>query len=103
MIKTRVYVEESEVSTKYYAQIQQRLFGFKYWRCVSYGNSYIENLAIAYAAGKSGDYKSTSKLHAETVCQYIHDYCMQEAENKDKERKHKTTRKVYSYLFPKED
>lgn len=40
---------------------------------------------------------------AEALCQHIHDYCARKAEKEEKERKHKATRKVWSYLFPEEN
>lgn len=100
MIKTRVYVEESEVTTKYRAQIERSIFGFKYWRDVDFMGGSYETIACMDVAKMN---IKDPQLHAEALCQHIHDYCVRKAEKEDKDRKHKATRKVWSYLFPEEN
>lgn len=103
MIKTRVYVEESDVAKKYYAQIQMSFFGIKYWDFVDYTRSDIEASAIMHCDRVYGHNKSGLKEYAEAICERINVTFKEKEYEKLQKRKHKATRKVWSYLFPKED
>lgn len=104
MKKTRVYVEQSDVETKYYAQLQRNFFGIKYWVCIDIMGSCLESDAInkTYKVlDKQGvEYKVGSKVTAETLCVVYQDLYKGLKEDKAKNSTHNKTKKVWSYLFP---
>lgn len=106
MNKTRVYVEESAVATKYYAQIQKSFLGFKYWECFDFLGSSLERIAMTNTVKKLDEegveYRENTRTSAEALCTEYQK--LQQATKKAKEDKlkHKKTKKVWSYLFPED-
>jgi len=100
MKKTRVYVEQSDVDTKYHAQIEGNLFGFTYWRRVSTWLFKVESKSH-WTIGNflNRNSKDCSKEYAEAVCSEV----QRRLKKKEDKRTHNKTKKVWSYLFPDEE
>lgn len=99
MKKTRVYVEQSDVETKYYAQIETNLFGVTYWRAISTWFFKIESKShwsVGNLLNKNS--KDTTKQYAEAVCLEV----QRRLKKKEDKHIHNKTKKVWSYLFPEE-
>lgn len=99
MNKTRVYVEESAVATKYYAQIQKSFLGIKYWRNVSTWLNKIESKSH-WTVGNiyNMNAEEGNRNYAEAVCEEV----VRRLKKKEDKLKHKKTKKVWSYLFPED-
>lgn len=106
MNKTRVYVEESAVATKYYAQIQKSFLGFRYWTTMNFLGSALETVAICNTVKKLDaegvKYNENVATTAEALC--IEYQSLQQALKRGKEDRaiHRKTKKVWSYLFPED-
>lgn len=106
MNKTRVYVEESAVATKYYAQIQKSFLGIKYWECFDFLGSSLESKAITNTVKKLDEkgveHKENTRTTAEALCLEYQNLQQALKKKKEDKRKHKKTKKVWSYLFPED-
>lgn len=96
-MKTRVYVEQSDILTKYYPQIQKSFLFWKYWTFVDYHGSLKECKAYCKVAEK---YEVGTEEFAKGVCEWLQGWYSAQMKQREDDKKHRKTKKIYTYEWP---
>lgn len=104
-MKTRVYVESSEVRTNYYAQRQVSLFGIKWWETVDAidGPGPCRDAVFTTMEALNKNHDCTEKEYAEMVCERLQYLWKEKQKDKRDARIHEETKSVWTYIFPEEN